>query len=262
MNFKYKRFWEIDFLRGIAIILMVLYHLLFDLSYFGKVNININSGIYLIIGRSAAILFLILVGISLTLSYSRNKLKTEGNKENNGENKIYKKFILRGIKIFSLGLIITFFTWLIFPNNLIIFGILHLIGISIILSLVFLRLNEINKEFNLLNLFLGIFLMILGLYLMNFNFNFNWLLWLGVIPYNLSTFDYFPILPWFGFVLMGLFLGNRFYKNYERQFKFINNPNNMLITIFQYLGKHSLPIYFIHQPLIFLFLYIFGIINI
>ncbi|MBE3036638.1 MAG: DUF1624 domain-containing protein, partial [Candidatus Atribacteria bacterium] len=29
-----QRFWEIDFLRGIAIIMMVLYHLLYNLHYF------------------------------------------------------------------------------------------------------------------------------------------------------------------------------------------------------------------------------------
>ncbi len=251
---KYKRFWEIDFLRGIAIILMITYHLLFDLSYFGNYEFNVNSGIFLIIGRSAAVLFLLLVGISLTLSYSKNRIKKQTINLN-------KKIFLRGFKIFSLGVIITFITWLIFPNNFIIFGILHLIGISIILSIIFFKLNSINSKFNILNLFLGILIIIFGNYLLNFKFQFNWLVWLGFVPKYFTSFDYFPILPWFGFVLIGLFIGNYFYKNYKRQFKFIENPNNKLVNALNYIGKHSLIIYFLHQPILIIILHLLGIIS-
>jgi uncharacterized membrane protein len=242
-----KRFWEIDFLRGIAILLMIFYHFLFDLYYFANYNINVQSGVFLFVGRSSAVLFLILVGVSLTLSYSKSKLKKD---EIN-----YKKYFLRGLKIFGWGLVITLITWILFPNSFIIFGILHLIGVSIILSLLFLKLN------NKLNLILGVCLIFLGLYLMNFSFDFNWLLWLGFIPKYFNSFDYFPILPWFGFVLIGLFLGNKLYKNSKRQFNFIKDPNNKVIDVFNYLGKHSLFIYFIHQPIIFLILYFFSIIS-
>jgi uncharacterized membrane protein len=41
---KTSRYWEVDTLRGVAIVLMVFYHLAWDLNYFGAVNLNMFSG--------------------------------------------------------------------------------------------------------------------------------------------------------------------------------------------------------------------------
>jgi len=65
------RFWEVDLLRGIAVLLMVLYHFAFDLNYFGLVGIDVNSGHISLLAHLIVALFLLLVGLSLTLSYSR-----------------------------------------------------------------------------------------------------------------------------------------------------------------------------------------------
>lgn len=266
MKFKFiknkrKRFWEIDFLRGIAVILMIVYHFLFDVSYFGDYSIDVNSGIFWIIGRGCAVMFLTLVGVSLTVSYSRTILKYKEKKT------VYKKYILRGLKIFLLGLIITIFTWIIFPKSFIMFGILHLIGVSIILSILCLRLTsidentDVNKRSNIVNLLLGFVVIIIGIYLSSFSFDFDWLFWLGFAPYHLNTFDYFPIFPWFGFVLIGIFLGNKLYSNYSRRFRFINNPNKYITNALNFMGRHSLIIYFIHQPILMLILHLFGIVS-
>jgi hypothetical protein len=60
-------------------------------------------------------------------------------KKNLQKNKIRLKFIRRGLFIFCLGLIITFATWIYLSRGFIIFGILHCIGISIILAYPFIR---------------------------------------------------------------------------------------------------------------------------
>ena len=72
------RFWEVDLLRGVAIVLMVLYHLVFDLNYFAVYDIDVSSGFWLAVARAAASLFLLLVGLSLTLSHSRARLLGAG----------------------------------------------------------------------------------------------------------------------------------------------------------------------------------------
>ena len=64
-----KRFWEIDFLRGIAIIMMVIYHTVYNLSYFGHYRIQAVSGFWLYFARTTANLFIFLVGVSLYISY-------------------------------------------------------------------------------------------------------------------------------------------------------------------------------------------------
>ncbi len=59
------RFWEVDFLRVMAIILMVLFHLAYDLNYFGVYEVELVSGFWFYLARFAAMLFLLLGGFSL-----------------------------------------------------------------------------------------------------------------------------------------------------------------------------------------------------
>ena len=123
-----ERFWEIDFLRGLAIIMMILFHLLYDLDYFGNYTLNVHAGFWLYFARATATIFLLLVGISLTLSFSRaTKIKKAGNT-------LYLKYLKRGLKIVSWGFVITLTTWIFLREGFVVFGILHLIGISIILA--------------------------------------------------------------------------------------------------------------------------------
>lgn len=246
-----KRFWEIDFLRGIAISMMIIYHLVYDLSSLGQYNINATSGFWLYFARATANIFIFLVGVSLAISFSRTKnisSKTKGMK-------LFLKYLRRGLKVFSWGLIITLVTWVLFREGFVIFGILHLIGISIILAYPFLKLRYWN-------LLIGLLCIFLGAYLKNFNFNFSWLLWLGFRPSHFYTIDYFPLLPWFGVVLLGIFIGNLLYPNYTRKFKLVDLSHFSTMKTLSFLGKHSLFIYLIHQPIIIAVLYIFGMVNI
>ena len=244
-----QRFWEIDFLRGIAIIMMVLYHLLYNLHYFGHYNINVYSGFWMYFARTTATIFIFLVGVSLTLSFSK------AIKSNLNEKKLFLKYLRRGLKIFSWGLIITLVTWVFLREGCVVFGILHFIGISIILAYFFLKLR-------LWNLLIGILFIFLGLYLKSFTVNFSWLVWLGFKPAHFYTIDYFPLFPWFGVVLIGLFIGNLIYPDYSRKFYLQDFSNFSIIKSFCFLGKHSLLIYLIHQPLIIALLYLLGISNI
>lgn len=229
------RFWEIDLLRGIAIIMMIIFHFLYDLNYFNVYNLNLNLGYILIYLYSIGSIFLLLVGISLTLSYSRIQ-------ESLSKKESYKKFIKRGLFIFGLGLLITIVSWYYLGEGFIIFGVLHCIGISIILSIPFL-------QYRYLNLLIGTILIIFGIILKGYSFNFNFLLWLGFAPTSFYTVDYFPLLPWFGVVLIGIFFGSSLYPNYKRKFKLKDYNDFIVVRFLGYLGRHSLIIYFFHQPI-------------
>ena len=93
LNKKQDRIWEIDFLRGIAIILMIFFHIIFDLNFYSITNFNISSGILFFIARLSATMFITIAGISLSISYSRVKNKL--NKKD-----ILKKFIYRKVLLF------------------------------------------------------------------------------------------------------------------------------------------------------------------
>lgn len=234
-----QRFWEIDFLRGVAIIMMIIFHFLYDLNYFHLLDIDVFKGFWGFFGKFTFTLFLLLVGISLSLSSSR-KLK---------ENKLkFSKYLYRGIKVFLWGMVITFVTYLVIPEAFVRFGILHLIGISIIISYPFLR-------FRWANLAIGAIVIIVGLYLQMYTFDFSYLLWLGFLPKMYIAVDHFPVLPYWGIVLIGLFIGNISYPNYQRNFRVPNVEKFFLVSILRYLGKNSLLIYLIHQPLLIILLY-------
>jgi uncharacterized membrane protein len=236
-----QRFWEIDFLRGIAIIMMIAFHFFYDLNYFGTQRVNFDSGFWWWFGRTIATTFILLVGISLTLSYSRIKRM--------GKRNLFKKYFFRGLKIFSYGLIITLVTWIFLKRGFIVFGILHFIGISIILAYLFLK-----HRFR--NLLLGIVFILIGIYIKNFSSNSYWLMWLGLTPRYFYTVDYFPIFPWFGVILIGLFLGNLIYPN-GRRLRILDLSRFSVIRLFCFLGRNSLLIYLIHQPILLIFLCLF-----
>jgi len=238
-----QRFWEIDFLRGLAIMMMIIFHFFYDLNYFGAERINFRSGFWWIFGRMIITIFILLVGISLTISYSRVKKRKTGWK-------LFKKYFLRGLKIFGWGLIITLITWVFLKRGFIIFGVLHFIGVSIILAYPFLKLR-------FWNVLLSIIFILIGIYIDNLVFNSYWLIWMGLKPYYLYTVDYMPIFPWFGVILFGLFLGNLLYPSGKRRFKMSNLFNFSFIKLFCFLGRNSLLIYLIHQPILVAILYLF-----
>lgn len=233
------RFWEIDFLRGIAILLMVFFHFFFDLKFLGLLYFE-SQVFWWLFPRAIATIFVFLVGLSLSISYSR--VKNRPGKE------IMKKYVLRGLEIFSWGLVITGVTWFLVGEGFIFFGILHLIGFSIAISYPFLR----NPKYNL---FLGMALILIGGYLLEFRFAFPHLMWLGFIQQGAYALDYFPVLPWFGLVLIGIYYGNVLYPKGKRSFS-LKESRNVVTGFLGFLGRNSLKIYLIHQPVILTFLYI------
>ncbi|MBE3122330.1 MAG: DUF1624 domain-containing protein [Thermoplasmata archaeon] len=237
-----ERFWEIDFLRGIAIFLMIVYHLVFDLNYYELYRTNLNSLPVLLFLYPISTSFLLLVGISLTLSNSRAR-STLSTQQMRG------KFLKRGGGVFGLGLLITVVTWIYPHDGYIVFGVLHCIGLSIILAYPLVR-------FRTPTLALGILCIIIGVFLQTtVTVDFPWLLWLGLIPSHFSTLDYFPLLPWFGVVLIGVFLGNSLYQNNKRKFSLKDHSQFIISRGVCFLGRHSLIIYLLHQLIIVCLLY-------
>jgi len=239
------RFWEVDLLRGCAIVLMVLYHLVFDLNYFAVYDIDVSSGFWLAVARTAASLFLLLVGLSLTLSHSRARLL--GQKDG-----FFFRLLKRSAWILGLALGVTIVTYLFIGDGFIVFGVLHLIGLSLLLAYPFLRLQRANFIF-------GLLFILLGIYLQNISASFPWLLWLGLAPPVFYSVDYFPVFPWFGVILVGMGLGGLFYPGYRRGIPVPDLSGSSIVRLLAFLGKNSLAVYLVHQPVIIAFLYLSGV---
>jgi uncharacterized membrane protein len=234
-------------LRGIAIILMIIYHLAFDLDYFKVVSIDVASGLPLILARLTVSLFLALVGLSLSLSRSRARLLGQ---EDHFASRIKK----RSLRILALAFGISAVTYLLIGRGFIIFGALHLIGVSLLLAYPFLEMQKKNFVFGSLSI-------ALGLYLVGLSIDNPWLLWLGLAPAGFYSLDYVPIFPWFGVVLIGMALGDLLYPEYRRRFGLLDQmaiSECSWIRLLCYLGRNSLAIYLVHQPLIIMLLILAG----
>ena len=228
----YHRFWEIDVLRTIAIVMMITFHTLYLLNYFGIHDTGVPSsyGFWRWFPRLTGGTFIFVAGLSLTIAYSRAK-RISG-------------FTLRGLKIFGYGMVITLITWLISRAGYVRFGILHFFGIAFMLAPFFVR-------FRVINLVLGVALMATGIYLLEQRIlvDFPWLLWLGLIPHGFWTMDYWPLLPWFGLFLVGMFCGKVLYPQGNRRFN-IHEFNDPITSALTFPGRHPLVIYLAQWPAI------------
>ena len=255
---KSSRFYELDALRGFSVILMVVYHFLFDLDYF---NIRPMPGwlwpqqLY---GFPITFLFIFIAGISLALSASKTK----------NSKVMMQKMLKRGIFIFAVGLLITAVTWIYPHDGAILFGVLHLIGMSTILAIPFLLGGTKEKAANaydfgkmrnsfliLIPLIFGIVVIALSKVVEKINGPI-WMVPLGIHPYGFYALDYEPLFPWFGVVLIGIAVGFWIYPKGERRFSLRKVEAKWLKGI-SWIGRHSLEIYLVHQPIILAVLWVF-----
>ena len=226
------RFWEIDFARGCAVCAMVLFNWLYALGFLGIIAFDASQTFWWLYANLVVFAFVFLSGISLHLSLLQGK-----------------NAFLRGLKILGCGLLITAITMLFVPQQAVYFGILHLVGISIILGIFF---NRISPDYLA---GLGLAIVIAGVILMPHAFGFQWLAWLGLKPVGFQSLDYEPLLPWFGVFLFGMSAAKRYYADGKRRFT-IGQPRASLL---RFAGSHSLAIYLIHIPLLLFALWLAGI---
>ncbi|MBE7549922.1 MAG: DUF1624 domain-containing protein [Anaerolineales bacterium] len=239
------RLWEVDTLRGVAIVLMLIYHFTWDLVYFGLYQANLLAGPWQWFARGIATIFIFVMGISLTLSDTRERRRL-------GQPPSFKKYLGRGGKIFGLGLLVTVGTYFFIGRGFVIFGILHLLGLSIILAYPFLRSSP------WVNLVAGLVVIVAGIYVDRLVVSYPWLIWLGVKQAGIYMVDYYPVLPWFGLSLLGIFAGYSLYPQGVRHFALPNLAAFPLVRGLRFLGRHSLLIYVIHQPILIGLLVVLG----
>jgi uncharacterized membrane protein len=241
------RYWEIDALRGVAIIMMIIFHLMWDIWAYQIIpDVVLHAGFWKYFQRTTATLFLTLVGVSLavvTIQRMGDDLKGLPP---------FRPYLVRGLKIFGCGMLVTLVVWLA-RVGYVHFGVLHLIGFASIASYPLLR----QRGFNLL---LWALFFVGGYFLLPIRFDFPWLLWLGLTPYNYYPNDYFPVIPYFGVVLLGIFLGNSLYGPEGRHFLLPEIGNWLPLRGLQWLGRHSLLIYLTHQVALFAILVALGLI--
>jgi uncharacterized membrane protein len=212
------RYNFVDEIRGVAIILMVIFHLFYDLNIFKFVSIDFaKDPFWWGLPRVIVFLFFISVGMGLPLAHTP-KIK-------------WNKFWVRFLKIAGFALLITLVTYFLFPDRWVYFGTLHCIAVCSLWALPFLKLPKVA-----LLTFLA-----LAIPSTFFDLDIPWIVLHGF------SMDYISPFPWFGVVALGIFF---FHVNFHKTDLDKWGIGPMLRPL-RYMGKHSLLIYVIHQPVIF-----------
>lgn len=223
-----QRIWEIDALRGICIFGMIVIHFFYDLvDVYALVSWNYPDFIQFFFDWGG-IIFLLISGVSATLG---------------------SRSVKRGLIVFACGMLCTAVTWamaemgMLAERIVIWFGILHCLGLCMLLWQLCKRMPA------WLLAVLGIALIVAGFWLETQTADYPWLVWLGLRFPGFTSGDYFPLLPNFGYFLVGATLGRTLYRNKTTLLPKINSQAPVL-RFLQFCGRHSLWIYLIHQPVL------------
>ncbi|MBQ3000698.1 MAG: DUF1624 domain-containing protein [Oscillospiraceae bacterium] len=221
-----QRIWELDAARGICLLFMLYGHIVYDVVYlFALAPLN-DGGIFdwavIHIGPT----FIIISGICATLG---------------------KHPVKRGLLVFGCGMLVSLVTTGMYllgfadKGLVIYFGVLHCIGICMLLYPLFGKL----PYWVLLPVGLAIVFaqeLVQGIHPDTFL-----LLPFGIYPLSFATSDYFPLIPCLGYFLIGSGLGQLLYKNKK---SLLPAPKFFPFSTLGFLGRHSLLIYLVHQPII------------
>lgn len=230
-EFINKRIPIIDILRGLAVFNMVIYHLLYSLVFVFNVDLSFFSiEKFYPYQQYIAWSFILISGFSM--SFSRKPLKN-------------------GIKVFVAALIVSLVTYIFIKDFVIVFGVLHFLGISIIITSIFDRfLKKLNPVLGVVFSFIvfiifwknGVEILSLSEKLSDMN-----LFFLGFPNESFYSSDYFPLIPWYFLFMTGYFLGIMNKKD------IINLESIRWRSHFlEFLSENSLLIYMLHQVVIFI----------
>ncbi len=233
-----QRYNVIDMIRGIAIINTIAYHALWDIVYIFGTRLGWYTSRGAFVWQQCICYTFILIS-GFCRSMGSNKLK-------------------RGLTVFAASILITLVTLAFVPNNLVLFGILSLIGsaalIMIPLDRLFSRINSYAGAIASILLFVftrninagyigfGVF----SLYLPRFLYSNLFTAYLGFPAPGFASADYFPIFPWLFLYFTGYFL----YRIFERN-GWLRHLTHKSVAPLEFCGRHSLLIYMLHQPAIY-----------
>ena len=243
------RAWELDFLRGIALIMMLFMHTSWDFRYEFGVDIFSYLEADWFWSFVHPVIVVLFVGVSgICSTFSRSNVK-------------------RGLKILAATLVLNIGTLIIYKVTgipcLIIFNVLSVLTCGIFLyALIAFIEKKTNANPNVANVIMGL----IGLYIVIVGCNIHYMdnasdsLFFLPVGFDIAgtppMADYMPLFPWLGVFLLGCVIGRTCYKDKKTLFAGKGKVMSAVARPVEFIGRHSLIIYLVHQPVIYALLYV------
>lgn len=229
------RWAVVDLLRGIAIVAVVAFHLVWDLGDLGLISWRISAhGSGKVIAHTIAGSFLFLVGVSLVLAHRRGIR--------------WRSFWRRELQLVALALVITAVSVFYQPREVVTFGILHAIALVSLIALPVVRAPRSLP-----------WALAVGAgalpWLVHLPGRSPWISWTGLADGTQPSLDWQPVLPWIALTFVGIgvmrwLLGSGVEVTTVarvRSWRPVLAPLRWLGV----LGRHTLGIYVVHQPVLY-----------
>lgn len=235
----------LDVIRGITLISMILYHTMFDVTFYTKNGLGwyLDTPGY-VWQQTICWSFIFLSGMCRAIG---------------------KKSLKRGLIVSGCGLAITLVTAIFMPSERIIFGVLTFTGAAMLFCIPF------EKVFRRINPYVGMAISALLFFLTRNVYFYHGLGFEGIKICRLPDFmyanyltaffgfpqktffsgDYFPFIPWIFLFLLGFFFWLAFGDRLKS-----TKLMHIDIKAFSFLGRHSLLIYMLHQPIAYGLVYL------
>ena len=231
-----NRYPVIDCIRGSAILAMMAYHFSFDLNMQGYITQDLNHSIAWQVARSLILsTFLFVAGFSMALAAKQS----------------FKHRLTRLALITFCAMLVSVVSIFMFPDSWIFFGVLHFVVVA---SLICWGVIPHKKLLTVLT----VLLLVIGILYQSPVFDKPPLQWLGMMTHKPITEDYVPMLPWLGVMMLGIIVG-QWALTRVQHWPLVCTPHATLFPV-QWLGRHSLAVYMLHQPILLGALGIFGVI--
>lgn len=222
------RIWELDALRGVCILCVIVVHFLFDLSFFGGLDLTLPAW-YVFLQEYGGAIFVVLSGVCVTLG---------------------SKSVRRGLIVFACGMLITAVTYGMYrlgmsgADVVVKFGVLHLLGVCMLVYPAFKKLPPAALAV------LGLLIAVTGYAIRSVIVPQRWLFPLGLTYEGFTSSDYFPLFPQLGYFLIGAAIGKTAYRE-KRTLLPGSFQKTGIARFFCWCGRQSLFIYLLHQPVVY-----------